>query len=200
MKELIDHIEDSFKKTSSKVTDEILSMQGMSGKRTRHFYNNICSLPGINYLEIGCWKGSSTCSALHGNDLTAFVIDNWSEFGDVQQEFLANIEKSKGNNRFHFFKSESFEMDLSVIPPIDIYLYDGCHSAEAHEAALTYYLPVLKDTFIYIVDDWSWEHPKQGTYAAIEKAGLKTLHKHEEFDGPNHAWWNGIGVFLLSKK
>ena len=47
MSDLIKHIEYSLSNTNnyvSKITNEILGMDGMSGKKTRHFYNNICSM------------------------------------------------------------------------------------------------------------------------------------------------------------
>ena len=59
MSTLIKHVEemlslaDNYK---SNVTPEILNMDGMSGKKTRHFYNNICSMKDTRYLEIGRGK------------------------------------------------------------------------------------------------------------------------------------------------
>ena len=52
---LIKHIEDCLGKTNkytSNITDEILSIDGMTGKKTRHFYNNLCSMNDARYLEI----------------------------------------------------------------------------------------------------------------------------------------------------
>lgn len=193
--DLIKHIDESIAKRDSKITEAIKKMEGMSAIRNRHFYNNICSIPDVNYLEIGCWKGSSTCSALYGNKINATVIDNWSEFGQHEKEFRENIASVLDDNKFNFIFSDSFEVDLTNLPKFKIYLYDGYHSAEAHEQALTYYYPVLADEFIFIVDDWSWEHPKIGTYAAIEKLGLKVIHKREM----DEDFWNGLGIFLLKK-
>ena len=37
----------------SKVTNDILVMEGMSGTKTRHFYNNLLNIEDARYLEIG---------------------------------------------------------------------------------------------------------------------------------------------------
>jgi hypothetical protein len=71
----------------SKITDEIIRMDGMSGTKTRHFYNNLLDSEDARYLEIGTWKGSSVCSAMCGNKAQVLCIDNWSEFGDQRMNF-----------------------------------------------------------------------------------------------------------------
>ena len=77
----------------SKITNDIITMDGMSGTKTRHFYNNLLNTEDARYLEIGTWKGSSVCSAMCGNKAKVVCIDNWSEFGGPKAEFLVNFEK-----------------------------------------------------------------------------------------------------------
>ena len=44
----------------SNLPDWILTLNGMSGKRYRHFVNNlIATVPDVRYLEVGSWKGST---------------------------------------------------------------------------------------------------------------------------------------------
>ena len=79
MNYLIYHIELSLKQADmykSKIEDEILTMECMSGKKTRHFYNNLCLMNNARYLEIGTWKGSSICSAMCNNKMSCVAIDN----------------------------------------------------------------------------------------------------------------------------
>ena len=40
-------------KELSKADPEIFDMEGLSGNKTRHFYNNICSMEDARYLEVG---------------------------------------------------------------------------------------------------------------------------------------------------
>ena len=76
----------------SKITSDIIAMEGMSGTKTRHFYNNLLNTEDARYLEIGTWKGSSVCSAMCANKAIVICIDNWSEFGGPKSEFLKNFE------------------------------------------------------------------------------------------------------------
>jgi len=65
----------------------ILQMSGMSGSKTRHFYNNLCSFPDITYLEIGTWKGSTVCSAICNNISTVVCIDNFNKYKGLYNFF-----------------------------------------------------------------------------------------------------------------
>ena len=85
----------------------------------------------------------------------------------------------------------------------------------------------MENTFIFMVDDWYFKGVRKGTYDAIEKLGLKIEYYedrgefvvHEEaVDGEEcrrwyaerngerivvksepEKYWNGIGVFVLTK-
>ena len=198
----------------SKLTPEVLAMEGMSGKMTRHFYNNLLTLPGARYLEIGTWKGSTVCSAMCGNQASVVCVDNWALFDGPKNEFLANFNRHKGENNAHFVEGDSFAK--STVQKIkarqnsfNIYLYDGCHKRESHAKALTHLITLMDGTFIFVVDDWNWSYVRQGTYDAIKALRLRILHKREiiltqndKHTEPNLAlatWWNGIGVFVLAK-
>jgi hypothetical protein len=66
------HIEEAFSNAElniSKITNDIINIEGMSGKKTRHFYNNLVSMSDARYLEIGVWKGSTVCAAMCENNL-----------------------------------------------------------------------------------------------------------------------------------
>jgi hypothetical protein len=96
LEQLINHAKSSVDNANdniSKLTPEILSMDGMSGNKTRHLYNNICSLNNANYLEIGTWKGSSFISAFYNNEINPIVIDNWAEFNGPKDEFISNVNR-----------------------------------------------------------------------------------------------------------
>ena len=71
-------------------------MVGMSGGKYPHFINNLIrGLPNPSYLEVGCWTGSTLCSAISRNRVRATGIDNWSEFGGPKDQFLANVNRFK---------------------------------------------------------------------------------------------------------
>jgi hypothetical protein len=206
------HINNCFQKAEnniSKITDDIINLDGMTGTKTRHFYNNVLSMDDARYLEIGTWKGSSVCSAMFGNKAKVVCIDNWSEFGGPKQEFLSNFNKYKGENDATFIENDCFKVDISSLPKFNVYMYDGNHTDESHFKALTHYYDCLDDTFILIVDDWNWQAVRDGTKNAIEKLNLKVLHKieirltyndsHTPINIAKTTWWNGIYVAILQK-
>lgn len=210
---LIENVKKSFENAEnkiSKITNEIINMEGMSGTLTRHFYNNLLGMENSKYLEIGTWKGSTACAAMCGNKGTVVCIDNWSEFGGPKQEFLINFEKFKGENNATFIEKDCFQVDVSTLPKFNIYMYDGNHSFDSHYRALKHYYDSLEDTFIYIVDDWNGKPIRESTKQSIQDLQFNVLYEkeirltwdntHTHVDIGSKTWWNGIYVAVLQKK
>ncbi len=197
----------------SNVTKEVLDMTGMTGAKTRHFMNNLCNTCRmINYLEIGTWHGSSTISALVGNqdNVSATIIDNFSEFSGSPEKFITNVKKHllEGHCQMQLWVADCFDFDVSILPSIDIYLYDGDHSYDAHYKAITYYAKCLNDVSIVVIDDWNWVQVRKATMAGICDAGLQIAYQHEitytedkkgSADGVESEFWNGTAVLVLVK-
>lgn len=211
---LINHAENAYEnseKRISKLTDEILSIEGMSGEKTRHLYNNICDLDNANYLEIGTYKGSSFISSIYKNNINSIAIDNWSEFDGPKDEFINNVNNFCPNQKFNFIEKDSFSISESDINKyynsVDIYLYDGCHKYESHKMAITHFSKFLSKYSIILVDDWrddnNWERVQRGTYDGIKESGL-VIHKKiekitfQESTGRSE-YWNGFGLFICEK-
>ena len=197
----------------SKCTADILNLEGMSGDMTRHMYNNVCGAkfaPGrqTRYLEIGCWKGSSTAAALYRNNLLATAIDNWSEFGGPREEFLqtldANLTAAELRD-LQVLEVDCFAEGLGAKlahAPYDVYLYDGHHSLQAHTDAIVKIWEHLADTCIVMVDDFSLPDVQEGTIAGLEQVGAEILCARS-IGGPisdPKGFWNGCGLFLCRKK
>jgi len=212
MSQLIKHVENCLKETdnwNSKITQDIYEIDGMSGKKTRHFYNNLCSMDNTQYLEIGTWKGSSICSAMCNNNMRCVAIDNWAEFGGPKEEFFINFNKFKGKNNAIFIEEDCWKVDISKIGKFNIYMYDGHHSETSHYNALNYYLSCLENEFIYLVDDWNLYRIRDGTINSIKDNNLKILYQKEIItsfkgnyarpNGINSDWHNGISIFVLKK-
>ena len=207
------HIEKAFEKAEnleSKITPEIIAMEGMSGTKTRHFYNNLLEIDNARYLEIGTWKGSSVCSAMCKNKAKVICIDNWSEFGGPKAEFIKNFHTFRGENDAWFIEKDCYQVNTDNLPTFNIYMYDGNHSSENHYKSLTHFYNCLDDVFIFIVDDWNWQDVRDGTYHAIANLNLKILYQKEvrmTWDNSVTAepqlskeWWNGIYVAVLQKQ
>jgi hypothetical protein len=204
--ELKEHVENAFKKAEnneSKITDGILEMHGMTGKKTRHFYNNLLNKEDARYLEIGTWKGSSVCSAMCQNKAKVVCIDNWSEYYGPKHEFLANFNTYKGENDATFIEQDCYKVDISQLPKFNIYMYDGNHTQDSHYKALVHYYDCLDDMFVFIVDDWNWQEVRDGTFDSFKHLNLKVLYEKEIFtpgNGTLETWWNGIYVAILQKQ
>ena len=202
-------IETSFQNAEnniSKITNDIINMEGMSGTKTRHFYNNLLNTEDARYLEIGTWKGSSVCSAMCNNKAKVVCIDNWSKFDGPKSEFLVNFEKFKGLNDATFIENDCYKIDISLLPKFNIFMYDGNHTIESHYNALLYYYNCLDDIFIFIVDDWNFQDVRDGTKSSIQKLNLKVLYEKEirltydnSYTSAKDTWWNGIYVAILQK-
>lgn len=203
--ELRQHVELAFEKAErgeSKITDGILNMEGMSGIKTRHFYNNLLNTDDARYLEIGTWKGSSVCAAMCGNKATVVCIDNWSEFGGPKNEFLTNFSNYKGDNDARFIEQDCYNVDISQLPKFNIYMYDGNHTKDSHYKALVHYYNCLDDIFVFIVDDWNWKDVRDGTYESFKELKLTILTDKQIYtpgNGTRDTWWNGIYVAILKK-
>jgi hypothetical protein len=191
--------------------DFILNYAGYTGTRTRHFYNNICNREGVRYLEIGTWSGSSSISAVYKNNISALFIDNWSQFNGDPDVFTRVIKRFSGDSKCFLLESDCWKVDKTTIDTFNVYLYDGAHEEEDHFKALDYYIEKMDSTFVYIVDDWNWEEVRKGTMRGIKENNLfieysftKILDDDDIIGMPNHkgktGWWNGIGVFVLTKQ
>lgn len=207
-----EHINKSFENAEnhvSKIDQGIIYMDGMTGTKTRHFYNNLLDIPDARYLEIGTWKGSSVCSAMCKNKATVVCIDNWSEFGGPKYEFLRNFDMYKGENNARFIESDCYKVDTTQLPKFNIYMYDGNHLEESHYKALLHFYDCLDDIFIYIVDDWNWSTARDGTINSIKKLNLNVLYEksirltwdesHTPQPEARNTWHNGIYVAVLQK-
>ena len=204
----------------SKITNELLQIEGMTGKMTKHFYNNLLELDEAKYLEIGCYKGSSTCSALYKNKAEFVCIDNWHDFflNELHNgisstppitDFLNNIAMYKGENKLVFYNEDCFTIDVNKLGKFNIYMYDGDHTYESQYNALKYYIDNMDDVFIYVVDDWNEEPVRRGTFDAIRDLKLENMwnyeirltnnNKHTPPDIAHATWWNGMYICILRK-
>jgi hypothetical protein len=210
-KALISHVQNSIQHGDShfsSLKNNVLSIEGMSSPKVRHFLNNLCALSNATYLEIGTWKGSTFISALKNNNgflKDAIAIDNWSLFEGPKTDFFNNCRKYLPQYKYRFFSQDSFSINLdeAFSDLVDIYFYDGDHNPQSQEMAFTYYNDVFNDLFIAVIDDWNWEYVREGTFNAFNKLGYIILFQQylpARFTGDNEQWWNGLYVAVIKKK
>ncbi len=209
----ISHVEQSFEKAfrnESKINDEIMELDGMTGTKTRHFYNNVLSMADARYLEIGVWAGSSSCAAMFGNKAYCVFMDDWSGFGGPKDKFMENFNKFKGENNAEFIEADCFNHQEDFGTKFNIYLFDGDHSESSQCRAITDYIKWMDDVFIFICDDWNWSEVRNGTKKGFKDNNLEviwekevrltdddTFTKDQELAKSN--FWNGIACFVIKK-
>lgn len=217
--DLSKHVIKSFNMANTwqtKLSRDAFQLEGMSGSKTRIFYNELCSLefPGrpTQYLEVGTWKGSTLCSALQYNaNCHGTVIENWALFGGPKTEFEENVNKFEFADRLTVIEEDVFAFDTSKIEKkIDIYLYDGDHDEIHQYKGITHIWPVLADEAVIIVDDWNAAQVRKGTFDGLRDVGATIIEKfeimytvdntHTPMNIASREFWNGIGVFIVSKK
>lgn len=164
-----------------KIPEWIISLNGMSGKRYRYFINNLIeSIDDARYLEIGSWKGSTAAAAIFSNSVHSVCIDNWSQFGNVREEFLNNIEKCCSEIITNqVYECDFRNVDYNNIGKFNVYFFDGPHEIMDQYDGISLALPALDDEFILIVDDWNDPRPREGTENAIKELGISVLYSVE---------------------
>lgn len=190
----------------SKLSPAVLGLPGWIGTKTRHFYNSVCAGPGVRYLEVGCYKGSSTAAALYGNPhVTATVMDLWlhgtrAEFMGVAGAYFPKPDAVT------LVEGDCFE-HAPALPAnhFNVYLYDGGHSEEDHYRGIKDFWFALADEAVILVDDFNWADVRNGTRRAFAELGIKPVFSHEVYTQEAHAafkpdeWWNGTAIFIIRK-
>ena len=211
----IEQILDAIKKADnlqSGMTPLAWSVTALASLRGRHLLNNLRAI-STKYLECGLHKAGTFSSTICGNTLiSATGVDNFASDepyhnDQAEPQCMENVRKViHPETAFYFHKSDSFEVDLSVVEKgIDFYFYDAGHSREDQKNALLYYKPVLADEFIYACDDWDYGEVKAGTMEGVEQGGYeilfqKELHGAIPGEHDNDSYWRGYWVALLKKK
>ena len=195
-----------------KLPSTIRFMDGMSGKKYRNLINNLVgSTPDARYLEVGSWAGSTACSAIYGNTVTATCIDNWSEFGGPKHAFLSNVGSHLTDKiKFTFIEKDFRQVDYKNIGKYNIYMFDGPHSEQDQFDGIVIAQPALDDVFTLIVDDWNFPQVRTGTVNAIKHLGLNIIadidikshldNGHPAVAGQNSDWHNGYYIAVVSKQ
>jgi hypothetical protein len=187
---------------------EIRDMDGMSGQRYRSCINTlVTTTDNARYLEIGSWKGSTVCSALHGNSATAVCIDNWSEFGGPRDEFSRNVKDVRG--RLRVIDRDFRSVDYGDIGTFNIYLFDGPHTDLDQYDGVVIPQPALAPRFTLIVDDWNWRDVRIGTLRGLYDArcGIEAaIEVRTTLDGSTpaitgkHSEWHNGHLFAVVKR
>jgi hypothetical protein len=185
----------------SRLTEEVLNIEGMSDARMRHLLNNIGSRVR-NYVEIGCYHGSTLIAAAHGNPrLYAVGIDNfsedfpeWNTRGGPREQIGDNLRKYAPHARL--VEADFRAVSADEFPPIDCFFYDGSHDPQSQFDAIIQFSPRFADECLLLVDDWNFDSVKEGALAGLHdlRADWRVVCTAALCDT-----WNNVGVFVLRR-
>jgi hypothetical protein len=225
------HLENSFNKASlynSKLSQDILELEGMSGIKTRHFYNNLLDrTEQVTYLEIGTWKGSTFISSMYKNSNALGIgIDSFTNaWGgqQVKQELEKNCQKFLSHNENYKIIEQDWyhleELNEVTAQKFDVYLFDSSHEEQSQYDAFVKMHQYLADVCIVIIDDWDDVNVRNGTsrakdalnsqydflneikiqYSPSGRQGSTDPKSSERHPGFTE-FWNGMYATVLVKK
>ena len=189
---------------TSKLPAAILALEGYSGKKTRHFYNNVCCAPWASaYLQIGVGSGAAFAAALYGNaHCQGTAVDKWAGNRDAFNATASTFVTSP-------YMCVNAGAELPGTPKFTVYLFDGEHTYDDQYRAITHIWKHLADTAVILIDDWNWADVRNGTKDGLKAVGALIENSHEirythenehtPWDVAKAGFWNGIGIFVVSK-
>jgi hypothetical protein len=189
-----------------KLSDNVMNMLGMSGRKYRTLINRLIeNTPNARYLEVGSWKGSTSCAAMYNNKVVVKCIDNWYEGIATRDAFLANIELAKTPNVDFSFIHDNFEnVDYSSIGKFNVYMFDGPHEKLDQYNGVKLALPALDDIYTLVVDDYNDQQVQEGTTEALAELNQTILasftilsHSNPYLSGSD--WHNGYFIAVVKQ-
>ena len=184
-----------------------LEIPGLTSKRVQNLLMGLGDKVNT-YLEVGSAMGA-TAAAVGVNDIDIHCVDNWS--GEIQPQrnnfALPNntLDEFKNNTghvkQLAVHNTDMLTVDLTTLPKIDMFFYDGPHDFENTKKAVEYYSSVFSDTALLILDDANWTEVVKGAEAGVESSGLDIVYNRlllNEVENPN-MWWNGLYIMVVKK-
>jgi len=188
--------EQEARKNFPKVRDKIEKY--VEGFFSSHYgetvYNYARECKGGVIVEIGSWKGRSTCYMAHGskqgNEVKVYAVDPFEgsdehkEFLDGKStfdEFITNIKKLKVDDIITPMRMSSEEASKQINEPVSMILIDGSHNYEDVKLDFEIWHPKLIKGGIIIFHDASseggWEGPKKVVEEIDNNPAFKEIFK-----------------------
>jgi hypothetical protein len=187
--------------------DDVLSLDGFSSAKNRRLLNDaVATIPRARILEVGSYLGSTAAAMCWNNSVECIhLIDNHSEFGNTRKQLADTAARFGLPATIHdldFFAP--LPADLFGGTKFNVYHYDGPHGEGQHAAELALAWPHFADSFLYIVDDYSWEQVRRGCATGLRELGgrvIVTLRERYESNTMNDrdGYWNGVMLAWCEK-
>lgn len=168
---------DAVEADQHKLSNKILTFEGMSGVKYRKLINNLIEqTPKAKYLEIGCCTGSTAFAAMYNNKMSITCIDNFSWSETCKSEFHQNTQDIVNKNiKLTVIEKDFRSVDYQNIGKHNVFMYDGPHEYQDQYDGISITQPALDDCFTLIIDDYNASRVQAATMAAIQDLNLKIL-------------------------
>jgi len=154
--------------------------------------------PPEAYVNVGVWNGFSLLCGMQGHpDKLCVGVDNFSQWSDRSQSFLAHFEARKGPAH-RFFRMDYRDYFANHHEaPIGLYFYDGDHEYEHQVHGLEVAEPFFSEDCVVVVDDTNWGRARQATYDffARSERQYEVLLDVQTAHNEHPTYWNGLMVF-----
>jgi methyltransferase family protein len=159
----------------TRLTKTVIDIPGFIPLETQYFLNEVCSHGDCQYLEFGTWAGRSVCAAAVGNTGTFTGVD-------LFEGWTGWVNKEDGQEVWPFQRNQIREMpnvnyvtsdfrNYKPSGPINVFLYDADHSAEATRDGIVQVAPYLNPGLL-LVDDAYWPSVQKGINDGLEASRL----------------------------
>ena len=201
---------------NSNFNPEGYDVLGLSSTKIRHFLNNLCSVRGTVYADVGCYAGSTLFAALMGNEaVKAYAIDDFSDgcirpkdrnlfdkytIDNPVDEFIQNAEKWFNTNcAVGFCVKPVLQVEFKEEFKPNVIFYDAQNDDNMVEN-LEHLHKNADKSYILVVDDANFEGVIKYTEDFLDdKKVLYGRVIRTETPEDENDWWNGIYVVVIEK-
>lgn len=190
-----------------------IAIESLTSNITKHFLNNICSLPDTVYLELGCYAGGTFYSALQNNNTKGYAVDNYKQPTYPQRDDLnfKGYPNPKSvlleppwhpDNRYDYTLIEDDVNNITLPEQVNVIFYDADHNPQAQYNNLKHVHQYCKDEFILIIDDANMPGVIESVDEFVRVMKLDVIFERKVLTNKpedDTSWWNGLYILLLKK-
>ena len=190
-----------------------IAIESLTSNITKHFLNNICSLPDTVYLELGCYAGGTFYSALQNNNTKGYAVDNYKQptyphrddlnFKGYQNPKSVLLEPPwHPDKRYDYTLIEDDVTNITLPEQVNVIFYDADHNPQAQYNNLKHVHQYCKDEFILIIDDANMPGVIESVDEFVRVMKLDVIFERKVLTNKpedDTSWWNGLYILLLKK-
>ncbi len=190
-----------------------IAIESLTSNITKHFLNNICSLPDTVYLELGCYAGGTFYSALQNNNTKGYAVDNYKQptypnRDDLNFKGYSNPKAVLLEPPWHPDKRYDYKLieddiqNITLPEQVNVIFYDADHNPQSQYSNLKHVYEFCKDEFILIIDDANMPNVIESVDEFVRIKKLDVLYERKVLTNKpedDTSWWNGLYILLLKK-